>query len=161
MKTIFTIITFLTLSIGFSQTGELRGHITEGINVGFPGLFVEIIKDGKSIKGTQTDFDGKYSFKEIPFGIYSIKISGSGMREETAENISVDTQQKVYDFTYPKPCIANKKICPKNHNDKIIPITYGLPTKKTMKKAENGKVKLGGCTPYCEKWHCVEHNIDF
>lgn len=161
MKTIFTIIAFFTLFIGFSQNGELSGHITENIGTGFPGLTVELILDGKSIKVTQTAFDGKYNFKNIPYGMYTMKISAVNMQEEIIENVIVENQQMVLDLNYPKPCLSNKKVCPKGHSDKIIPIVYGLPTKKTMKKAENGKVKLGGCTPYCEKWHCVEHNLDF
>jgi hypothetical protein len=161
MKPIFTLIAFFTLFIGFSQNGELSGHITENIGTGFPGLTIELIQNGKSIKTTQTDFEGKYSFENIPYGIYSIKVNSLGMREETVENIVVEIQQKTMDFTYPKPCVGTKKVCPKGHKDKIIPIAYGLPTKQTMKKAENGKVKLGGCTSYCEKWHCVEHDLDF
>ena len=161
MKTIFTTIAFFTLLIGFSQNGELSGHVTEKFGTEFPGLTVELMQDGKSIKATQTDFDGKYSFKNIPYGIYSIKVNGLGMREETIENVAMEGKEKILDFTYPKPCVANKKVCPKVHKDKIIPIAYGFPTKQTVKKAENGKVKLGGCTPYCEKWHCVEHDLDF
>lgn len=161
MKTIFTIIFFLTLSLGFSQNRELTGHITENSRTGFPGLTIELLKDGNPISETQTDFDGKYSFKNIPDGIYSISISGSGMRKETIENIVVENQTKIVDSTYPKPCVSSKKVCPKGHRNNIIPIAYGLPTKKTMKKADHKKVKLGGCTPYCEKWHCVAHDLDF
>lgn len=162
MMTIFiTIITFLTFSIGFSQIGELNGRIIEHDEIGFPGLAVELIKDGKSFYQTQTDFNGNYNFKNISFGTYLIKISYVGMKEETFENIIINTQNTSLDFTYPKPCLSNKKNCPKGHTNKIIPIVYGLPTKKTIKKAENKKVKLGGCTPYCEKWHCTEHNLDF
>ena len=58
------------------------------------------------------------------------------MREETIENILINTDQKKSDFIYPKPCIENKKVCPKGHRNKIIPIVYGFPSKKKMKKAE-------------------------
>lgn len=161
MKTIFTIIAFFILHFGFSQNGELKGRITEGSGTGFPGLTVKLINIEKSILETQTDFDGKYSFKDIPFGNYSIVISSIGMREETVENIKIEIPQKVSDFIYPKPCVGSKKICPKGHRNKIIPITYGLPSKKTIKRAQNKKLKLGGCTLYCEKWHCLEHDLDF
>lgn len=162
MKTIFTIIAFLTLSIGFSQSGELTGRISENINIGFPGLTVKLIKDRKVISETQTDFDGKYSFKNIPNGIYSIRISGFGMREETVENILLGNQKNVLSFIYPKPCVTGKKVCPKGHKKNIIPIVYGYPSKKITKKEQKGKIKLGGCNPFvCEKWHCVEHDLDF
>jgi hypothetical protein len=163
MKTIFTIIAFLTLSIGFSQSGELTGKITENSNIGFPGLTVKLTNKGRVISETQTDFDGKYSFKNIPSGIYLIRISGTGMREETVENILIENQIHILSFRYPKPCVAaNKKVCPNGHKNNIIPIVYGFPSKKTMKKWQKGKIKLGGCNPFvCEKWHCVEHDLDF
>ena len=162
MKTIFTIIAFFTLSFGFSQNGELSGSITEkNIKTGFPGLTVELINNGKVLFETQTDFDGKYNFKNIPLGKYSMNISGAGMRKEAVENIEIKTQHIIINYIYPNLCVANKKVCPKGHNDNIIPIIYGLPTKKLIKKAENKKVILGGCARSCEKWHCVEHNLDF
>jgi hypothetical protein len=162
MKSIFTIIIFFTLSFGFSQNGELSGIITErNIEKGFPGLTVELINNGKVIFETQTDFDGKYNFKNIPLGTYSMEISGAGMRKEAVENIEIKTQHIIINYVYPNLCVANKKICPKGHSDNIIPIVYGLPTKKLIKKAENKKVILGGCALSYEKWHCVEHNLDF
>lgn len=35
--------------------------------------------------------------------------------------------------------------CPKCGSQNIVKIIYGYPTAKTMKKAEKGKIKLGGC----------------
>ena len=162
MKTIFTIIAFFTLSFGFSQNGELTGSITErNLRTGFPGLTVELINNRKVLFETQTDFDGKYSFKNIPSGTYSLEISGAGMKKETVENIEINTQHIIINYIYPNLCVTNKKVCPKGHNDNIIPIVYGIPTKRMIKKAENKKVILGGCALHCEKWHCVVHDLDF
>lgn len=162
MKIIFTIIAFLTLSIGFSQSGELNGKITENSNIGFPGLTVKLTKKRKIISVTQTDFDGKFSFKNIPSGIYSVRISGLGKKEETVENIAINNQITVISYRYPKPCVTSKKVCPKGHKNNIIPIVYGFPSKKTMKKYRNGKIKLGGSNPFvCEKWYCAKHDLDF
>ena len=162
MKTIFTIIALLIFSIGFCQVGELTGEITDSNNIGFPGLTIKLLKDGNLISETQTDFDGKYSFKNVTNGIYSIRISALGMREEKVENVLLEDKIKVINLTYPKPCVdKTKKVCPKGHKSNIIPIVYGLPTKKTIEKAEKKKIKLGGCAQYCEKWHCVEHDLDF
>lgn len=161
MKTVFMIIALMVLSTGYAQNGALRGRIVEFGETGFPGLTVELARDGNLLYHTQTDLDGGYSFKDIPLGTYSIKLSYVGMREETVENITVKGPDEVADFTYPKPCTNNKKICPKGHKANIIPIVYGLPNKRMMKKAQNNKAKLGGCTPYCEKWHCTAHDLDF
>ena len=49
-------------------------------------------------------------------------------------------------------------ICPKCKSENIIDIVYGYPMASTMKKAEKGKVRLGGCCVglhdpryYCKK----------
>ena len=84
------------------------------------------------------------------------------MPEEIIENVAIESQQKVLDVTYPKPCISNKKICPKGHSNKIIPIAYGFPSNRMMEKAKKGKIRLGGCEPSsCKKWYCKEHQLEF
>jgi len=45
----------------------------------------------------------------------------------------------------------NYKKCPKCGSENVIPIAYGLPGPELFKKAEAGKVKLGGC--------CIEDNF--
>ena len=44
----------------------------------------------------------------------------------------------------------NYKKCPKCGSENAIPIAYGMPGPELFKKAEAGKVKLGGC--------CIEDN---
>lgn len=44
----------------------------------------------------------------------------------------------------------NYKKCPKCGSENVIPIAYGMPGPELFKKAEAGKVKLGGC--------CIEEN---
>jgi hypothetical protein len=39
----------------------------------------------------------------------------------------------------------SKEVCPHGHRDGIVPIIYGIPAFETMKDAEKGKCKLGGC----------------
>jgi len=161
MKTYITLLTLFIFAFGFSQQGEIIGKVKEDGAGVIPGLELNLIKDAETVSQTQTDFDGNYSFKNIPYGTYSLTISNGITREETYDSITVDTEKKVYDFSYPKPCISSDKVCPKGHKHHIIPIVYGLPNQKTMKKAKKNKVKLGGCNPYCEKWHCTEHDLDF
>ncbi len=79
---------------------------------------------------------------------------------------------------------ANCPICGKN--DDVVPIVYGYTSKETMKKAGEGRFKLGGCTVMVEEdivekirkakergevyvsfrtvgnhWHCMRNNLDF
>lgn len=161
MKTVTIIIAFFSLSVGFCQNGELTGRVTDDYEMAYPGLLVKLIKDGSVLDQTQTDFYGNYQFKNLPFGTYAIILSYVSLREDTYENIILDKELNTIHLTYPKPCVSTKKVCPKGHTKNIIPIVYGLPSSKMMKEAENKKIKLGGCNPYCEKWHCTEHNLDF
>ena len=43
-----------------------------------------------------------------------------------------------------------------NKKDEVIPVIYGMPGEKLMRKAEKGKVKLGGCviSGGDRKWYC-------
>jgi hypothetical protein len=45
----------------------------------------------------------------------------------------------------------------------MIPIVYGEPTSASLKKAEQGIIKLGGCIVdiHSPRWHCKKHDIDF
>jgi len=55
-----------------------------------------------------------------------------------------------------------KQSCVGGHTDHIIPIVYGEPTEKTMKKAELGLVHLGGCvmSDSDPKFYCTIHKIE-
>ena len=56
-----------------------------------------------------------------------------------------------------------KKVCPLNHEDGLIPIEYGVASEKMKKQAEKGKIFLVGClTADCDpKWYCKIHDIKF
>ncbi len=161
MKVIISIILFLVLFQGFGQNGNIIGRVYDSDEFGYPGLLIELIKDNKSIHKTITDFDGNFIFENIPLGNYSIHIRSVVTREEVFDHIVVASEKVVCNLTYPKPCMESKKLCPKGHKNNIIPILYGFPNKKMTRKSKNKKVKLGGCSPYCEKWHCQEHDLDF
>jgi hypothetical protein len=157
------IFLLLTLNV-FSQTGSVKGVIVSNeYNLPEPGLVLELYTDEKLVYGTQTDIDGNYHIKDVPLGNYKLKISSIGYRNKFIANFVVEEGIKRFDFAYPDPCIIAKKICPKGkHTDNIIPIIYGFPSEKAMKRAKRGKVMLGGCDPsYCEKWHCKTHDLSF
>ena len=68
---------FGTVVIG--QNTSLQGKITDQDN-GEPILFgtVALMKDGNILTGTETDFDGNYSFSNIDPGTYDIEASYVG-----------------------------------------------------------------------------------
>jgi len=158
---LFYTLLFAT-ALGFSQNGNLNGNIVfYEDNSPLAGLKLELISNGSTIYESQTDFDGKYDLKNVPIGTYDLKMSYLGFRAMTV-SVQVDPGNKILDFSYPAPCSKVSKTCPDGHKNNIIPIVYGLPDAKTMKKSKKGKIKLGGCDPsFCERWHCKTHNIDF
>ncbi len=61
-------------------------------------------------------------------------------------------------------CEPAAKICPfENHTNQIVPVVYGLPGAKLRRKADKGKVKLGGCLiSGCDpQWYCKIHDKTF
>jgi hypothetical protein len=58
--------------------------------------------------------------------------------------------------------MGKKPTCIGGHTDHIIPIVYGLPTEKTMTKAEKGLVHLGGCIVSEDdpKYYCKIHQVE-
>ena len=164
MKTIFTIIAFFTFLIGFSQNGDLIGHVSDrqdGAN--FPGVAVELSKNGKVIYEAQTDFDGNFAIKNVEFGQYEFKLNCCGNQSLIIKEFYFSTIDKVFEFIYPSPCKESVKLCPENHSDNLIPIVYGLPEKKLIKASKKGKVMLGGCviTDCSPKWFCTKHKLTF
>lgn len=162
-KRILCLLTFLFVNILFSQVGSLEGKILDRENnQGFPGVIL-ILKDSENKTfGTQTDIEGKYKFENLSAGVYTLKISSIGIRDKIIENFVIEPKPKEFNQIFPEPCAEVSKICPKNHSDKIIPIVYGLPSKKMQTKSKKGKIKLGGCDPsYCEKWYCKTHDLNF
>lgn len=80
----FTLLFFIMLMsavTAFAQTGSqsLQGVVTEQEN-GEPVMFanVALYKNGALVTGTQTDFDGKYSFNDIDPGTYDVEASYVG-----------------------------------------------------------------------------------
>ena len=41
--------------------------------------------------------------------------------------------------------VSKKRRCPKCGSKKVIHIVYGFPSPEAQKKAEQGKIELGGC----------------
>ena len=157
------IITLFFSNFLFSQTAVLNGKVfEEDSKVGFP--FVQLILKDEKEKSfiLQTDLEGNFKFENLIFGVYSLKISFIGLRDNFIEKLIINKDQNELNIKFPEKCIKKNKICPNNHYDNIIPIIYGFPSKKLLNKSKKGKVKLGGCDPsFCEKWYCKKHNLSF
>lgn len=147
----------------FSQSAVLNGKIFDGqINIGFPAVTLILIDKDDKTYGAVTNIDGYYEIQNLQIGVYTLKITSTGVGEKIIENFTIQSKEQTFDLIYPEPCLKTNKLCPKKHKDHIIPIVYGLPSKQMMIKSKKGKIKLGGCNPsFCKKWYCKIHNISF
>jgi hypothetical protein len=160
MKNLLFLFIFIS---GYSQTANFTGHVIEKkTETGFPGVTVELNQEGKVVYETQTDFDGNYTIKNVKLGAYEFKLKLIGYQDFVIKDFYI-SQNRALEFIFPNPCKESVKICPKNHTDKLIPIVYGMPGEKLIKKAKKGKVMLGGCivTDCDPKWYCKVHKIEF
>jgi hypothetical protein len=146
--------------MGYSQDDITGTIIYSEDNLPLPGVDIILMQDGVGIKETQTDIDGNFKITGVAPGTYDLKIKFL-LVEELITSIAVAEDNHLNNIIFPKPCVKNSGICPHNHRNNIVPIQYGLPSVKMTKKATKGKIKLGGCIPSCEIWHCKTHNLDF
>jgi len=101
-------------------------------------------------------------------GKYDLVVEYLGYGKDTIQNVVVkDAAATKITLGLPAgECFekANSKACPVDAKSKnVIPIVYGLPNRRTMRKMKKGKIKLGGCeVTGCEPyWFCKEHNKEF
>ena len=155
---------FFTLS-SFSQVGSIEGRVLyKPDSSRLAG--VDIIVDGTRI-GASTDLDGYYRIDSLQPGYHNLNIICVGVPIIRKENVLIEIDSTtIMNIGIPEgDCDSSKSnVCPiGNHTDSVIPIVYGLPGKKLMRKAEKGKIKLGGCliTGCDPKWYCTKHNESF
>jgi hypothetical protein len=90
MKTLITVLLLIFWMQSASTQTSLAGKITDSAT-GEPILFaaVALYKSGVLIAGTETDFDGNYSFTEIDPGAYDVEVSYVGYEKQRIEGVSV------------------------------------------------------------------------
>lgn len=59
---------------------------------------------------------------------------------------------------------SSKTVCPVCKTDKnSVPIIYGKPTQETVKRAEKGEMRLGGCVigPHAPQHYCRTDKLPY
>jgi len=103
------IITIIFVSSNsFSQTGKIRGKITDA-NSKEPLPFVNVIVVGTNY-GAATDIEGEYNIIGIPPGTYSVKASAIGYNTQIVENVktSIDLTTNI-DFQLSETTVELKQ----------------------------------------------------
>lgn len=164
------IIALLTSNLFcFSQKAELKGVFFDSLLYSRPVRII-LLKDTNIISETGIYVsNGKYSFKNLYDGLYTLRFLRIGERPIVKDSIVIKNEETVElnvhpekecHFHYPK---GYKPHCPKNPLDKFIPIVYGFPSPKMFKKAKAGKIRLGGCivTDCDPHYYCPKHDLEF
>ena len=117
------------------------------------------------ITGGTSDSAGVFTVKSIPRGSYTVDITAIGYRTATLAPVVISADTLLPAISFPGPCkyVYAKGLpiaCVGGHTDHIVPLMYGLPGKRLMKKAAQGKVHLAGCqrTDCDPHYYCLIHN---
>lgn len=152
MRTIYLFIFVFTLINSYSQNNQIIGHITKRDSTfDYRELSILLNIDNKLITGSIPDDKGNFQFNNLNPGIYQMIIKNLFYRDYIMDSLKLSNDTTLnLNLGYPPPCefIYKKGFHPKcigGHTDHIIPIVYGFPDQKTMKKAQQGKIQLGGC----------------
>ncbi len=95
MKNTFLAIVLLISSMGFSQTGIIKGIVLDKQSESpLEGATIELL-NMEIATGVITDFDGQFTLKNVPIGRQSIRISYIGFEDTFVPNIEVTTGKDV------------------------------------------------------------------
>ena len=171
MKTLIT-ISFLFICFLLNGQNSVNNDNDFIITIPYVPAKLQLLSNSVVVSTTHINMGlQKISFSEIPKGKYKIQISGIGQLPSIIDSITVS--EKSFQiairidgpclFDYPQNYIAT---CPQNHKDSIIPIIYGLITKRNnnfIKDQKDIKYKYAGCVSFgCDpKFYCKLHKIEF
>ena len=168
MKHGFIVIFSLLNLTTYCQTGKIRGRITNTAIESDLKYITIYLAHGDTLvkdKGANTDSLGNFTIDEIPLGQYCLLVQQLGFRDFILDSLTISNATILtLNLNYPPPCDKRlakneKPKCIGGHTDNIIPISYGLPFKRTLRKAKRGKVFLAGCNiSWCDpRFYCKLH----
>jgi hypothetical protein len=149
----------------FAQTGTIEGRVIYKVDSSaLPGAVILVSGTGMGAVAGQ---DGLFTINDVPPGRYDITVQLIGSGTDTLRNVNIPPGVLIaVNLSLPPGDCSGKKhrICPVDmQSNEIIPIVYGLPGSKLRRKAERGKVWLGGCelTGCDPTWYCKRHKNSF
>jgi|SRR5687768_16402260 len=164
MTTLTTILLLATWTVSFGQNSGLKGQVIDNGQNPLAGLTIKILDSDSVVTWTVTGQNGDYELQNIKPGLYDLSIQHLGFRERILKDVRIPANDILqFNITHPGPCTKSEKVCPNGHTDNLIPIVYGLPRKRSIKKSDKGQIKLGGCivTDCDPAWYCKTDQIEF
>ncbi|MFT6815486.1 MAG: TonB-dependent receptor [Sphingobacteriales bacterium] len=108
-KTFFFLLTLLTCTAIFSQTGIIRGNIIDN-ETGETLIGANVLLLGTSF-GTVTDIDGDFLFENIPVGEYTLNISYISYLNQKIDNVVVsESKITTIDFKLVEDVVALNEV---------------------------------------------------
>ncbi len=166
MKLVLTVASFFLLSYGFSQS-EYDSIIFKSIIGEFKPINIDIIKGNEKIASIETQ-GGILKFKSSETAYYTLHMERHDSLKGIDSILVRRGQQLVVNLTIRGPCLYDHPsdyipVCPKNHRNRIVPITYGLIFYTEKSKSKKGKFYSGGCivTDCDPQFFCKKHKISF
>ena len=165
MKTILTIITLFSWTFTYSQNNTFKAQIfIEESSVVSGGVVIfPLTKDTIAIGSSDT---AMIDLSSPNNRIFYFLWSGwkSKVFRFDKNNPSNDIKKVYVPDTIFYRHYEEKKTCPICLKSKhVIPIKYGMPTKKMFGQAKHGKFRLGGCIINEDnpKFYCKSDNFEF
>jgi hypothetical protein len=157
--------TMLLVLPSAAQTYVLSGQVIDSYTGGgFAGATVLLRQDTTIVAGCNTNRDGSFQLKKPGLRDYTLEVVTISYRTKRVQLVGSGTNSAPLRILMPGFCPyaykrGKKPACLGGHTDQVVPIAYGLPGAKTMKKAKQGKLCLGGCnvTDCDPGYYCLIH----
>lgn len=121
MKVLFTsLLCFFFVCHAQAQSGAISGRVLDGTKEPIEGAVIKIIKDGRLVNGSVTDFDGNYLIKPIPVGVYTAQASFVGHKDAIVKNIIV-TADKTTEVSFSLYASSAAML------DEVVVVDYVVP----------------------------------
>lgn len=167
MRKLYLTLVFISVIInGLCQGyGSVEGFVYDSIEnqgIAFVNVYIPKIK-----VRTSTDTNGRFKIVNLEVGEYEIKVSMIGYGKPKVRAVQIYQDSTIFiqiNFAECEYEVFGRPSCPIcNKIDEAIPILYGEPTKRSLKKAMKGKLYLGGCIiSHCDPhWYCKRDKIKF
>jgi outer membrane receptor for ferrienterochelin and colicins len=164
LKNIFlylALVFFLQSTAAQSNTGSIRGSITDGKTQELL-TGVNVILRG-TIRGTVTDFHGNYQLNEIPAGTYDVAFSLVGYTADTVYKISIppDTELHLDEYLVQAPIQADQVVVTANRREQSlreVPVSVSTVSSKMI--ADHVSVTLDDALRYVPGVNMMQDQVN-
>ncbi|WP_460504098.1 carboxypeptidase-like regulatory domain-containing protein [Hymenobacter agri] len=165
MKPLVFLLAFISAQQSYAQSTGLIGTVKDTESGrGFPAATLLFKQGETTITGAATDSAGYFRVVSIGPGTYDIEIRALGFRTKRMPGVVVSPAAIPLALSFPGPCEfqyaeRQRPACVGGHTDHLLPIVYGLLSKRAMARAKAGKIYLGGCqvTGCDPRYYCPIH----